>query len=242
MLLKPSFAAACLLALAACGGGDDGNDPADTTATTDAGDSFEVGEKIGSAATPRRPAAVPDNASGDTPVVDVDVEGLTRTGQDWNAPVYVNGFREIAWEDLLPEGEQERIDQIYQEQMMMLYASGPVAEGSAADTMQQWGTFNAVQELDGEKIRIPGFTVPFEYGADAKITQFLLVPYFGACIHAPPPPPNQTLLIRTDEPISLRELPQAVWIEGEINIEIAETDLADAAYVISAENVVEYDG
>src|SRR5690606_41234775 len=51
-----------------------------------------------------------------------------------------------------------------------------------------------VPSLNGKKIRIPGYVVQLEGDAD-KVTQFLLVPYFGACIHVPPPPPNQIILV-----------------------------------------------
>ncbi len=82
--------------------------------------------------------------------------------------------------------------------------------------------------------------MPFEYGADARITEFLLVPYFGACIHAPPPPPNQTVFVMSQEPIKMQDLAQAVWIEGTIHTQTQESELADAAYTISLTAIEEY--
>lgn len=151
------------------------------------------------------------------------------------------GVREIGWEELMPEGEEERLAQLYQQQMAMLYSGGPVAEGSAADAMIQIGTFNTVKELNEIKVRIPGYTVPFEYGANAEISEFLLVPYYGACLHAPPPPPNQTVFAMTDEPIKLKDLAQAVWIEGTMYTQIQESELADAAYTIRVDKVETYE-
>lgn len=149
------------------------------------------------------------------------------------------GVTEIGWEELMPEGEEERIAEMYQAQMARLYGGpgGGVAEGSAADQAIQIGTFNRVEEIlgqpaDGMKIRLPGYTVPFEYGKDAQISEFLLVPYYGACLHAPPPPPNQTVFVKTDKPIKLKDLSQAVWIEGTLRTETQKSDLADAAYTI----------
>ncbi len=107
--------------------------------------------------------------------------------------------------------------------------------------MVQIGTFNTVPELNGERVRIPGYTVPFDFSADAEITEFLLVPYFGACLHAPPPPPNQTLFIITDEPMKIRDLAQAVWIEGTIYTQTQESELADAAYTIQLDQLEIYD-
>lgn len=157
-----------------------------------------------------------------------------------DAELAARGVKRIGWEDLMPEGEEERLAQMYQAQMALLYSGAGIAEGSAADTAVQIGTFNTVRELNGMKIRIPGYTVPFEYGADARITEFLLVPYFGACIHAPPPPPNQTVFVMSDEPIKMQDLAQAVWIEGTIHTQTQESELADAAYTITMTAIEEY--
>lgn len=153
--------------------------------------------------------------------------------------VAARGVTEIGWEELMPEGEEERLAEMYQAQMARLYGGpgGGVAEGSAADQAIQIGTFNRVEDIfgqpaDGMKIRLPGYTVPFAYGKDAQISEFLLVPYYGACLHAPPPPPNQTVFVKTDKPIKLKDLSQAVWIEGTLRTETQKSDLADAAYTI----------
>lgn len=151
------------------------------------------------------------------------------------------GVRELGWEELMPDGEEERLAQLYQQQMAMLYSGPGIAEGSAADVMIQIGTFNTVKELNETRVRIPGYTVPFEYGSNAQISEFLLVPYYGACLHAPPPPPNQTIFAMTDAPIKLRDLAQAVWIEGTIYTQTQESELADAAYTIRVDKVETYE-
>lgn len=165
---------------------------------------------------------------------------LAAAGAEANA-LKSSGVREIGWEELMPEGEEERLAQLYQQQMALLYSGGPIAEGSAADQMIQIGTFNTVAELNETKVRIPGYTVPFEFGANAEIKEFLLVPYYGACLHAPPPPPNQTVFAMTDEPIRLRDLAQAVWIEGTMFTQTQESELADAAYTIRVDKVETYE-
>ncbi|WP_084398580.1 DUF3299 domain-containing protein [Henriciella aquimarina] len=146
------------------------------------------------------------------------------------------GVTEIGWEELMPEGEEERFAELYQQQMARAYSKG-ISEGSSADTAVQIGTFNTVDEImgqaaDGMKIRLPGYTVPFEYGKNAEINEFLLVPYYGACLHAPPPPPNQTVFVKTEDAIQLKDLSQAVWIEGTLRVQKQTSDLADAAYTI----------
>ena len=126
----------------------------------------------------------------------------------------VSKVTEIAWEDLMPEGENELLENLYVEfyeefERKMVRnstslvdaasqetdVSSLIVEGSTADTMEQIGTFNVVKDLDGKQIRVPGYVVPFDFNADAEHREFLLVPYFGACLHTPPPPPNQIILV-----------------------------------------------
>ncbi|MFP3457944.1 DUF3299 domain-containing protein, partial [Psychrobacter sp. SIMBA_152] len=68
-----------------------------------------------------------------------------------------------------------------------------------------------VEALDGKKVRIPGYVVQLEGDAD-NVTEFLLVPYFGACIHVPPPPPNQIIHVEYAEGVPYENTYDAVWI------------------------------
>ncbi|MFC6196613.1 DUF3299 domain-containing protein [Ponticaulis profundi] len=151
-----------------------------------------------------------------------------------------HAYEELAWEDLMPEGEEERLLEMYAQQQQSLYAMGNVAEGSAADKAVQFGTFNVVDDLNDTKIKLPGYTVPFEYGPNAEINEFLLVPYFGACLHAPPPPPNQTVYVISEKPIKIGDLAQAVWVEGTLKTQTQNSELADTAYTLILDNIEEY--
>ena len=84
---------------------------------------------------------------------------------------------------------------------------------------------------------IPGFIVPTEYNDDKKITSFFLVPYFGACIHLPPPPPNQIIHVRFEEGVSLDDSYEPHMVMGELTSEVTRNNLADSAYSIVAEGV-----
>ena len=78
---------------------------------------------------------------------------------------------------------------------------------------------NSLSRLIGKSIKIPGFAVPLE-GDDGfeYIDEFLLVPYFGACIHVPPPPPNQVIHVILDEPVYFEVISFAIWITGILEI------------------------
>ena len=241
--LSLSASLVVLVAMSACGKAQDAPAPdAGSSAATDSGtvltstdtsDGPQIGERI-----PEPEPAGPDTA-GETDT-ETSGSGLAAAGAEANqkaADLAARGVMEIGWEELMPEGEEERLAEMYQAQMASLYSGGGIAEGSAADQAIQIGTFNTVEKINGEladglKIRLPGYTVPFEYGSDAQISEFLLVPYYGACLHAPPPPPNQTVFVKTEDKIQLKDLSQAVWIEGVLRIETQTSDLADAAYTI----------
>lgn len=235
MRLTTPAIAAFLLAVAACGAATSPAEAApDAKPAAKAADATQtsgpkLGDKIGETAADRAAARAAKAAERAAATKKKDAE------------LAAKGIRRIGWEDLMPEGEEERLAQMYQAQMAMLYSGAGVAEGSAADTAVQVGTFNTVKDLNGVKIRIPGYTVPFEYGADTQIKEFLLVPYFGACIHSPPPPPNQTIFVTADTPIKMKDLAQAVWIEGTIYTQTQESDLADAAYTIKLTALEEYE-
>jgi hypothetical protein len=74
-----------------------------------------------------------------------------------------------------------------------------------------------VEELNGQRVRIPGYLLPLEM-SDTKVKEFLLVPYMGACIHVPPPPPNQIVHVKIiqKEGYRVKTMYEPVWVSGEI--------------------------
>ena len=79
--------------------------------------------------------------------------------------------------------------------------------------------------LDGQLVRIPGYALPLEFSGIA-VKELLLVPYFGACIHVPPPPPNQMVYVTLDEPYVVNELFAPVWITGRMSVERSSKSLS----------------
>jgi hypothetical protein len=91
----------------------------------------------------------------------------------------------------------------------------------------------ALRRLDGKVVRIPGFIVPLEDEAQF-ITEFLLVPYFGACVHYPPPPPNQMVHVKmvAGSKVEMAWW-QPVWIEGTLRIENVDSPFGVAAFQLA---------
>lgn len=79
-------------------------------------------------------------------------------------------------------------------------------------------------DLNGKIVRIPGYALPLEL-TDGGVTEFLLVPYVGACIHTPPPPPNQMVFVKLREEYEVKSLYDPVWITGQIRVEQASRSL-----------------
>jgi uncharacterized protein len=101
---------------------------------------------------------------------------------------------------------------------------------------------DALRRLKGVQVRVPGFMVPLE-DWEEQVTEFLLVPYFGACIHTPPPPPNQMahVLMTRNRKVGVN-LWDPVWVIGTLRIESVESPYGMVGFQLSAESIRPYDG
>ena len=105
---------------------------------------------------------------------------------------------------------------------------------------EAWTSVNIVAELAEESVRLPGFVVPLEYDEDQRVTEFFLVPFFGACIHVPAPPPNQIIHVSIPAGFELSSIYEPYVVEGTIQISLTERDLGISAYSIVPDAVVRY--
>lgn len=139
--------------------------------------------------------------------------------------------REITWDDLIPPG---------------VPYSEIIGEGEMDIVNDTWNPIydaNGVklnEALDNAFITMPGFVVPLETSS-AGVTEFLLVPYVGACVHVPPPPANQLVLVKTDIPWSDEALWDPVWVTGIMRTRLADTDLGQTGYFIDAKTMELYE-
>jgi len=166
----------------------------------------------------------------------------------------------LVWDDLMPVGEDAVLAELYSEfyenvedrirkQMALSdpnidensYVGDIISEGSAQDTMEQIGTFNVVDSLNGEKIRIPGYIVPLDFDAKSEHEEFLLVPYFGACLHTPPPPPNQIVYVKANPAAKIPNINEPVWLEGTMKTGKFTSDLGNSAYELDLSKLEAYE-
>ena len=99
--------------------------------------------------------------------------------------------------------------------------------------------FPVKKELDGRRIQIAGFVVPLDFDA-AEISEFMLVPYFGACIHTPPPPPNQIIYVQMSKKFRLKGLSRPVLVTGPLSTKIKKSGIANTGYTMFAERIELY--
>ena len=147
-------------------------------------------------------------------------------------------YREISWDDLLPKG-WDPMQPLKGLNLAKLEDSDPRAIEAMDKLKAMWNEAPSNPDIAGKAIRIPGFVVPLEFGKK-EVREFLLVPYFGACIHVPPPPANQIIHVIPERPVRLKTDMDAVWVEGIIELASGKTDLGNSGYRMRAVKVEPY--
>ncbi|WP_297365003.1 DUF3299 domain-containing protein [Thauera sp.] len=148
------------------------------------------------------------------------------------------GFVEISWDDLIPtdwnpEGflADLKLDQ--------LEDNDPRAMEALQRMRAEWDHAPLVERMAGASVRLPGFVVPLETDGK-KIREFLLVPYFGACVHVPPPPANQLIHVIPDKPVPAAWNMMPVWVSGVMAVGRIDSEMGVAGYQLRAVKVEEY--
>lgn len=148
--------------------------------------------------------------------------------------------RELDWDALIPpDWLPEKLMSDYKADE--LEDDDPRAQELMNKLKALWDKAPVVPELDGAAIRLPGFVVPLETSGD-KVSEFLLVPYYGACIHVPPPPANQTVYVVTEQGKATRqELFDTVWVTGTMAVKRTSSEAGETGYTIYATDVSPYE-
>ncbi|GGO79691.1 hypothetical protein GCM10011348_14590 [Marinobacterium nitratireducens] len=158
-----------------------------------------------------------------------------------NAADVLNGraVETIDWEALMPPNFS--FDQVYgSDDLSSLDDFDPAAQRKLDEMMQALSSAPVVASLDGRMVRLPGFVVPVE-GEGQRVTSFFLVPWFGACIHTPPPPSNQIVYAHFEPGTELQNLYDAVWVTGVLRVETFSHELASAGYRLDAYRIEPYE-
>ena len=151
---------------------------------------------------------------------------------------YADNLRTLKWEEMVPADAPplpppaalHGLDQMAD---ILSAESGPAVD-------QQYPNAPVVPELDGLNVKLPGYIVPLTIDDNSRITEFLLVPYFGACIHVPPPPSNQIVYVSSEGGVAMGDMWQPYWIEGTLSVESFSSDMGDTGYRAEAQQVYPY--
>jgi hypothetical protein len=150
-----------------------------------------------------------------------------------------SAFKVVTWDDLMPKDWDPMTD-FKKLDFSKLKDSDPRAQEALQQLREAWNNAPIEPSMDGARIRIPGFIVPLEV-AEHQITEFLLVPFFGACIHVPPPPANQIIHVFPEKALKKgMQSMDTVWISGKLEAVPSDTDMGSASYRMKAEAVEPY--
>ncbi|NND89628.1 MAG: DUF3299 domain-containing protein [Granulosicoccus sp.] len=150
---------------------------------------------------------------------------------------------ELQWEDMVPEGfvpMQSPLGNMSQEQIDKLFDGSEESNRELAEIEEMMAFAPTVPELDGQRVKLPGYVVPLDFDGQTQMTEFLLVPYYGACIHTPPPPANQVVHATTDTSVTVENTYEPVWAIGTMRTQTVRSNLAEAGYTLDIDELIPY--
>ena len=154
-------------------------------------------------------------------------------------PLWAAQPKELTWSEMIPPDAAPEVPEMAP--LHDLSQLGNLDPEAAPAAKQDMPNAPVVPALNGQNIRLPGYIVPLEVNEDGRTTEFLLVPYFGACIHVPPPPSNQIVHVTSKVGVKLEELYQPYWIEGAMQVKPSTSELADVGYQMDAQKIYVYE-
>ncbi len=139
-----------------------------------------------------------------------------------------DGYAELQWDGMLPK-----------EDVALLQNAPPVVHVGNLRS-KQFGTLHTVAALNGRKVKLTGYVVPLETDAEGRMTEFFFVPFYGACIHVPPPPPNMMIHVVLAQPIDTPSLWDPFWLKGTLRTEVTQNSMASSAYAMQSASLSKY--
>ncbi len=149
----------------------------------------------------------------------------------------------IEWDDLIPDDfvqPENPFMTMTQEEIDLLLDGSDESNARLAQLEADFNYAPVVDELDGKRIKLAAYITPLEFDGQTKMSEFLLVPYVGACMHTPPPPANQVVHAQLQESMEFKSIYDPVWAIGTIRTETVKSDLAESGYKLEIEEVLPY--
>ncbi len=158
-------------------------------------------------------------------------------------------YQEIEWIELMPETDLEAL--LNPPEYILAVEEGTVEDSidsiktrevnnesvGQSDYEKALISTDIIEEMDGKYIEIPGYIVPVSFNDAQIVTSFFLVPYFGACLHMPPPPPNQIIYITIEDGFKLEDFYEPVIVSGKLSVSLFEDAIASSAYTMTMDKM-----
>ncbi len=154
------------------------------------------------------------------------------------SPSAASAIKVTTWDDLVPK-DWDPMKDFKELNLQNLQDSDPRAMRALDTLMTAWRNAPVRADLNGARVRIPGFVIPLEQNKGA-MTEFLVVPYFGACIHTPPPPSNQIIHALVKKPVAGFRTMDAAWVSGVLETATSDTSFGRAGYRLRVDLVEPY--
>ena len=149
-------------------------------------------------------------------------------------------YRVTLWRELAPPA-WKATPPFRSEDVSQLDDADPRARALLARMRSAWDEAPANAALDGAAIRTAGYVVPIEESREG-LREFLLVPYYGACIHIPPPPANQIIDVSMARPVKGVDAMDTVWVDGVLKVVRTTHDSGASTYAMRADDIEPYTG
>jgi uncharacterized protein len=157
------------------------------------------------------------------------VGGLVSPGV-WAQTPGKAAVRQIQWSDLVPKG-WDPSRQFKGRDVSRMDDKDPKVIALMKEVRDVWDNAPTRPDMAGQRVKLPGYLVPVE-GQAGQWSELLLVPYFGACIHTPPPPANQIVHVKTAHPIKGLASMDTIWVTGTLQVQREDNDMGVSGYAI----------
>jgi len=147
-------------------------------------------------------------------------------------------YRDLDWVDLIPK-DWDPFKEFDGAGLDGLQDTSPKALAMMDKMRATWDNAPVVASMQGARVRLPGYVVPLE-SDNGELKEFLLVPYFGACIHTPPPPANQIVHVVTASGGKGIRSMDTVWVSGTLATARKNSSMGMSGYQLAGAIVEPY--
>jgi len=151
---------------------------------------------------------------------------------------------DLGWEDLVPADfvpPEDPLRSMTPEEVDKLFDGSDESQRQLAEIDEKLSYAPVDEGLDGKLVTLPGYVVPLEFDGQTQLEEFLLVPYYGACIHTPPPPANQIVMASVAQPVEIADTYVPVVLRGILRTENTTSALAETGYSMEVIAVEAYE-